>query len=60
MSHYTIRVIIDVLESLKVALGFFCLAKKDFCLLAFQCRNRLNCCCHNYVSYLYNPLAELI
>ena len=24
MSHYTIRVIIDVLESLKVALGFFC------------------------------------
>ena len=53
MSHHAIRVIIYVLKSLKVALSLFCMAKKNFSLLTFQCRNRLNCCSHNYISYIY-------
>ena len=36
MSHHTERMLILVLVSLKVTLGFICMAKKLTCFLAFQ------------------------
>ena len=51
-----------IFESLKIALGLFCMAQKLFCFFTMQCWYCFDCCCHNLISYHYvncQPVTKL-
>ena len=61
-NHYTKGMFFDIFESLKVALGLFCMAQKLFCFFTMQCWYCFDCCCHNLISYHYvncQPVTKL-
>lgn len=61
-SHYTKGMFFDIFESLKVALGLFCMAQELFCFFTMQCWYCFDCCCHNLISYHYvncQPVTKL-
>lgn len=61
-SHYTKGMFFDIFESLKIALGLFCMAQKLFCFFTMQCWYCFDCCCHNLISYHYvncQPVTKL-
>ena len=51
MSHLAKGMVVPVIGSLVVAFSLLCMAKEFTCLLAFQCGDCFNCCCHSYIIF---------
>ena len=51
MSHLAKGMVVPVIGSLVVAFSLLCMAKEFTSLLAFQCRDSSDCCCHSYIIF---------
>ena len=51
MSHLAKGMVVPVIGSLVVAFSLLCMAKEFTSLLAFQCGDCFNCCCHSYIIF---------
>ena len=51
MSHQAKGMVVPGIGSLVVAFSLLCMAKEFTCLLAFQCGDCFNCCCHSYIIF---------
>jgi len=51
MSHFAKGMVVPVIGSLVVAFSLLCMAKEFTSLLAFQCGDCFNCCCHSYIIF---------